>query len=343
MKWLLNGMCGRGRKHRWRVTALAIMVLAVSSCGPTPGGAPAEDGELIFGVISTESAIGLRKDFAPLAEDLSAALGQPVRVFYAPDYAGVIEAMRFGKVHLAWLGNKAAIEAVDRAEAEVFAQTVAIDGSRGYWSVLIVHRDSPYENVDQLLADAAELAFGNGDPNSTSGYLIPDYYLWSQRAVNPQQTFKRVINSNHEANCLAVASKQVDVATNNNESVSRFAAAHPEFADQLRVIWKSPTIPSDPLVWRKDLPDELKGRIGRFFLDYGVKGPEAARHREVLAKIDAGWGPFAAADDSLLQPVREVMLARDLAEAKRRSDADRVKALEQELETLRAEKAAPTS
>ena len=52
-----------------------------------------------------------------------------IKSFYAPDYAGVIEAMRFNKVQVAWYGNKAAMEAVDRSNGEVFAQVMYADGT----------------------------------------------------------------------------------------------------------------------------------------------------------------------------------------------------------------------
>jgi phosphonate transport system substrate-binding protein len=61
-----------------------------------------------------------------------------VKPFFASDYAGVIEGMRFGKVQLAWYGNKSAMEAVDRANGEVFVQSVPVGGEPGYWSVVIV-------------------------------------------------------------------------------------------------------------------------------------------------------------------------------------------------------------
>ncbi len=63
--------------------------------------------------------------------------GLKVNGFYASDYAGVIEAMRFEKVHIAWYGNKSAMEAVDRSSGEVFIQSVDLDGNPGYWSHLI--------------------------------------------------------------------------------------------------------------------------------------------------------------------------------------------------------------
>lgn len=67
-------------------------------------------------------------------------LGVKVNAFFAPDYAGIIQGMRFNKVDIAWYGNLSAMEAVDRANGQVFAQTVAADGSPGYWSVLIVNK-----------------------------------------------------------------------------------------------------------------------------------------------------------------------------------------------------------
>ena len=54
--------------------------------------------------------------------------------------------MRFNKVQVAWYGNKSAMEAVDRANGEVFAQMVTADGSPGYWSLLIAHKDSPLKS-----------------------------------------------------------------------------------------------------------------------------------------------------------------------------------------------------
>src|SRR5690606_28260347 len=68
---------------------------------------------LNFGMISTESSNNLKTVWGPVIEDLSKALGMPVQPFFASDYAGIIEAMRFNKVHVGWFGNRSAIEAVD--------------------------------------------------------------------------------------------------------------------------------------------------------------------------------------------------------------------------------------
>lgn len=97
-----------------------------------------------FGIISTEATQNLKADWQPLLDDMAKQTGLKIKAFFAPDYAGIIEGMRFNKVQVAWLGNKSAMEAVDRANGEVFAQMVNADGTQGYYSHLIVHKDSPW-------------------------------------------------------------------------------------------------------------------------------------------------------------------------------------------------------
>ncbi|MBV6333723.1 phosphate/phosphite/phosphonate ABC transporter substrate-binding protein, partial [Pseudomonas aeruginosa] len=126
-----------------------------------------------------------------------------------------------------WYGNKAAMEAVDRAHGEIFAQTVAASGAPGYWSLLIANKDSKIDSVEDMLANAKSLTFGNGDPNSTSGYLVPGYYVFAKNNVDPVKAFKRTLNSSHEVNALAVANKQVDVATFNTEGMERLELTQP--------------------------------------------------------------------------------------------------------------------
>jgi phosphonate transport system substrate-binding protein len=81
--------------------------------------------EIKFGIISTESTQNLKSDWQPILDDLAKKTGMKVNAFFAPDYAGIIEGMRFNKVHVAWYGNKSAMEAVDRANGEVFGKRPA--------------------------------------------------------------------------------------------------------------------------------------------------------------------------------------------------------------------------
>ncbi len=267
--------------------------------------------ELTFGVISTESSQALRTKWEPFIEDLQKSIGMPIKAAYATDYAGIIEGMRFGKVQLAWYGNKSAMEAVDRADGQVFVQSTSADGTAGYYSVILVHRDSEIKTLEDLLKNGKSYTFGNGDPNSTSGFLVPSYYVFAKNNVDPKTAFKRMVTANHETNILAVANKQLDAATNNTEQLSFTEKNAPEKFKEVRILWKSPIIPNDPIVWRKDLPDDVKAKLKIFFANYGVKGtPEEVHHaKEVLNGMR--WGPFKESSDRQLIPIRQLELFRD--------------------------------
>ncbi len=294
--------------------------------------------EINFGIISTESQQNLKSKWEPLLQDMSKATGLDIKPFFASDYAGVIEGMRFGKVQLAWYGNKSAMEAVDRADGEVFAQSVDVSGNPGYWSVVLAPKDSPLNSVEDLLKCDKSLNFGLGDPNSTSGFLVPTTFIFSAHGVDPKACFKNVTNANHETNAMAVANGQLDAAANNTENLALIEKNAPDAFAKVKVIWKSPLIPSDPLVWRKDLPEETKAKIKDFVLTYGTdksKG-DAAKEKEVLAGLE--WAPFRPSNDDQLLPIRVMELTKTIAkiEADDKLSAEEKKA---QIEKLQAEKA----
>lgn len=320
------------RKSIRTMAALAIV-------GATHSASHAAD--INFGIISTETTSSLKQIWQPFLADMQKKTGVKVNSFFASDYAGVIEAMRFNKVQVAWFGNKSAMEAVDRANGEIFAQSVDKDGNPGYWSHLIVHADSKFKTLEDVLKCDKSLDFGIGDPNSTSGFLVPTTFVFSAKGIDPKACFKTVRNANHEANALAVANKLVHVATNNNESLARIAKTSPEKAKQIRVIWTSPLIPSDPLVWRKDLSADLKKKISEFILTYGTKD---AAEKKILAGL--GWAPFRKSDDNQLLPIRQMKVNKKIVKVKgdtTLSDDDRTKqmiALKREFDDLGAKIAA---
>ncbi|MBG4627134.1 phosphonate ABC transporter substrate-binding protein [Pseudomonas aeruginosa] len=311
-------------------------VLAASAllAGSLAGMAHADQLVINFGIISTESSQNLKSIWEPFLKDMSQQTGYQVKAFFAPDYAGIIQGMRFDKVDIAWYGNKAAMEAVDRAHGEIFAQTVAASGAPGYWSLLIANKDSKIDSLEDMLANAKSLTFGNGDPNSTSGYLVPGYYVFAKNNVDPVKAFKRTLNSSHEVNALAVANKQVDVATFNAEGMERLELTQPEKARQLKVIWKSPLIPGDPLVWRNNLSDEQKNKLRDFFFKYGAN----AEQKKVLA--DLQWSKFQPSDDDQLLPIRQLELFKQRTDVANNANlgaeekAAKLKALDEELAKL---------
>ena len=292
---------------------------------------------LNFGIISTEASQNLKVLWDPFLKDMSKALGMEVKAFFASDYAGVIEGMRFKKVELRWIGNKGHRVRVASANGEVCAQPTAPDASTGSYSCVIVKKKSPLQNLDDMFAQASKLSFSNGDPNSTSGFLVPGYYVFAKNGKDPQKIFARTVSANQEANALSVANNTVDVATCNNEGLARLAITAPEKAKELRVIWKSPLIPSDPLVWRKDLPEETKKKITDFIFSYGVKGENVEQARKILTALQ--WGPFIKSDNSQLIPLRQLELfrAKTVLEGNKDMDAKEKAAKIAEIERKLAE------
>ena len=274
--------------------ALALLGLAASAQ------------EINFGVIATDSASVERERWEPLFRDMEKKTGLTVKAFYAPDYAGVVEAMRFNKVQVAWYGNKAAIDAVDRSNGEVFAQVLRSDGSLGYYSLLITQKDSPYNNVSDVLKNGKSINFGIGDPGSTSGFLVPSYYVFAMNKVDQRTAFKTIRNASHGANLQAVLARQLDVATNNTEEIDKLEATKPEVLKELKVIWKSPLIPNDPLVWRKDLDPAVKAKLKGFLLSYGKSDADKA----VLKNI-YNYSGFKESTNEQLLPIRQLELFKD--------------------------------
>lgn len=272
--------------------------------------------DINFGFISTEASANLKQDWQPLIDDMSRQTGLKVTAFFASDYAGIIEGMRFNKVQIGWFGNKSAMEAVDRASGEVFAQMVNADGTQGYYSHLIVNRDSPINNVDDILKNGKNLSFGNGDPNSTSGFLVPGYYVFAKNHVDAKSLFKVTRSANHEANALAVANKQVDVATNNSENLEKIKERFPEKFKDIKIVWTSPLIALDPLVMRKDMPEATKAKIRNFFYNYAKTD---AREKEIVMKISKLSG-FKESSDQQLLPIRQL----DLFAQRNKVEADTV-------------------
>ena len=97
------------------VAALAFTSMFSVSTLLSPAHAEEQEKALNFGIISTESQQNLKPQWEPFLKDMEKSLGVKVNAFFAPDYAGIIQGMRFNKVDIAWYGNLSAMEAVDRA------------------------------------------------------------------------------------------------------------------------------------------------------------------------------------------------------------------------------------
>ena len=176
----------------------------------------------------------------------------------------------------------------------------------GYNSLLITQKDSPYNNLNDVLKNSKSINFGIGDPGSTSGFLVPSYYVFAMNKVDPRTAFKTIRNASHGANIQAVLAKQVDVATNNTEETDKLEQTKPELAKELKIIWKSPLIPNDPIVWRKDLDPAVKAKVKSFLIGYGKTDAD----KEVMSKI-YNYSGFKESTNDQLIPIRQLELYKD--------------------------------
>ena len=146
-------------------------------------------------------------------------------------------------------------------------------------------------------------------------------------------------SASHQANSFAVANGVLDVATNNSVGILFFQREKPADAAKIEVIWSSPPLPESSIVARKDLDPAIKEKMRQFFLTYGTgTGPVADKQREVLKGL--AYGGFKPADNSYLDPVREMQAAVTLAEARRTGDAKKIAAAQSAFDQIHASAAA---
>lgn len=319
---------------------LLLLAALAALAGPAQA-APQQT--LTFSIISTERAATQMEEWTPFLKDMEKATGLTVKPYFGSNYSAMIEAMRFKQTDMGWFTNLSGLEAVRRAGGQVFARTTKPNGGAdGYQAVIIVKKGSGVTLAKLLKCDRS-LDFGMGDQKSTSGTLAPMTYLFAPRGIEPAKCFKTVRSANHETNLYAVGNGVLPAATNNSQSIERMAMLDTPMAKKtlagIEVIWRSPTIPEDPMVWRADLDPTVKAKVSKFMFSYGVgDSPEARRQRAVLERIQTG--PFKRADNSHLLPVREMEATELLIEARNDGDAAAIAKAQATLAQVRKEKAA---
>jgi phosphonate transport system substrate-binding protein len=218
--------------------------------------------ELTIGISSSENetdAIARNEGYAAY---LSRKLGVPVKIVRGTDYAAVIEAMRAGQVHFASIGpaNYALARKVMGDAVTPVAVSLDKEGAKGYYSIVAVRADSTYQSLDDLKGKS----FAFADPNSTSGYAVPSYYLSTVLGTSADEYFGEVaFSGGHEQSVIALVNGTFEaVATHwTNESrgnIQRMVEKGLVPAGSTRIVWTSPIIPGSPVVMRTELPEELK-------------------------------------------------------------------------------------
>jgi phosphonate transport system substrate-binding protein len=233
--------------------------------------------ELVLALIPAENASGAGDRYAPFAAYLTKELGVPVKLRVANDYAAVIEGQRAGNIHIAWYGPASYASAyMTGVKTEPFVTSRNNDGAIGYYSVLYVKAGSPYKDIRDLKGKT----IGFVDPNSTSGYNAPRFFL-NKAGIDADSFFgKSIITGSHENSVIALDKGTVDCAANwwnadDDSNLTRMAVKGMAKKEDFRIIFKSGLLPGSPYAYLSSLPDDLKAAIAKAFMDAPTKDKAA--------------------------------------------------------------------
>jgi phosphonate transport system substrate-binding protein len=256
-----------------RELLIATAVLAITGDAAQAQSWKAQYPELIFAVIPAENASGVGDRYAGFAAYLSKELGVPVKLRVANDYAAVIEGQRAGNIHLAYYGPASYSTAhMTGVKTEPFVTTRNNDGAIGYYSVIYVKADGPYKDIRDLKGKT----IGFVDPNSTSGYNAPRFFL-NKAGIDADSFFgKSIITGSHENAVIALDKGTVDCAANwwnadDDSNLARMVLKGMAKKEDFRIIFKSGLLPGSPYARLSTLPDELKTAIAKAFIDAPTK------------------------------------------------------------------------
>ena len=258
-----------------KLTLLALLT-SVMTFGVNAADAPKE---LNLGILGGQNATQQIGDNQCVKTFLDKELNVDTKLRNSSDYSGVIQGLLGGKVDVVlsmspssyasvYINNPKAVDIVGIAVDDK-------DQSRGYHSVVIVKADSPYKTLDDLKGKA----FGFADPDSTSGYLIPNHAFKEKFGGNADNKYNNTFSSvtfsgGHEQDILGVLNNQFDGAVtwsslvgdyNSGYSSGAFGRLirmdHPDLMKQIRIIWQSPLIPNGPLLVSNKLPADFKQKV----------------------------------------------------------------------------------
>ncbi|HCZ15570.1 MAG TPA: putative selenate ABC transporter substrate-binding protein [Accumulibacter sp.] len=233
----------------------------------------AAEAVLRVSAIPDEAPTELQRKFAPLGRYLERELGMKVSFVPVSDYAAVVEALASDKLDLAWLGGFTFVQASIRTKGTAIPLVQREEDAR-FTSKFI----SADENV-KTLADTRGKVFAFGSPSSTSGHLMPRYFLM-QEGINPDKDFKNVAFSGaHDATVAFVAAGKADAGVL-NASVWEKLLEQKKADSKVRVIATTPPYFDYNWTVRGDLDPALIRKISAAFLKLDPANPE---HAEILA------------------------------------------------------------
>ncbi|MFD0857360.1 phosphonate ABC transporter substrate-binding protein [Roseovarius aquimarinus] len=281
-----------------------LLTLALATTALTaPAFAQDKIEEFRIGILGGENAQDRMNSYQCLADYTTEALGVETKLFAPADYNGVIQGLLGGTIDMAWLGASA-YAAVYLEDAEVVEPVLVktnLDGSYAYHSIGFARKDSGITSLE----DAKGKVFGFGDPNSTSGYLIPSVEIPQQTGASMESGdfFGEVkFTGGHEQTIVAVDNGDVDAGVTWADGQGEWADGYNSGAlrkavdaglvdmNDLVEIWRSKPIPEGPVVLRSALPEDVKTTMTE--LVKGLKERDADCAYGVAAGDTAGFTPI---------------------------------------------------
>lgn len=286
-----------------RLSLLAIGMAALSTLAQPAAAWQDKYPTVKFGVMSLENQGDALTRYEGLKDHMAKKLGvKEVELFLANDYAGVVQAISAGQIQLALVGASAYAAAYIDCDGcvEPLVAAEGVDGDLGYYSVLFVPKDSPAKSIEDLKGKS--LAFG--DPNSTSGYLVPLVSL-RKAGIEPKDYFSNVtFSGGHEQSVLGVLKGNYDSAFTWTSEGDRFGNIRTMMdkgmlkREDIRVVWKSDLIANPPIVIRTDLPAEMRKDIAEVFTSLSgdlLKAAAQGEARQFVAVDHAVYAPIVEA------------------------------------------------
>ncbi len=240
------------------ILALALFTACGKKDAPPTASAPsatstAAHPTLKFSALPDQDSAAQKDKFDALAKHLSTQLGIAVEYVAASDYEAAVDLFKKGEVQLAWLGGLTAAQAVKAVPGA--RSIVQGDSDPEFMTYFIAHKDAGLRPGNYFPADIAEKSFAFGPTLSTSGHLMPAWFIEKDSNKKPAAFFriKPVFTTSHDKTCELVQSGEVQAGAVNFEVYEKRVKAGTTDASIAQVIWKTPTYPNCSFVAHPDL------------------------------------------------------------------------------------------
>src|SRR5258706_406215 len=255
--------------RRMRTLALPVCCLALA-CGRSGPAQP-----LRVSMIPTTDPGKATREMQPLVDYLSRKTSGPVQMTVPTNYAAVVEALINDQVDIAHLGGFTYVQSSKRAGVKPLAQR---ERDRNFHSQFVTQPGSPI----QSLSDLKGRSFAFGDVNSTSGHLMPEYFM-RQANVDPSVMAKAIYTGGHDATLLAVAHGNVHAGELDEAVFQRLTTTGKVNPAKVRVFWTTPPFLDYVWVARKGLDTKVSGAVANAFLALNDADPQQKQILEVLS------------------------------------------------------------